>query len=179
MYHWERLGNTRTLCSSLGLGRGWARCSLSVFKQLLLQELPLHTPAPDLTHSFVCPYTPSWAGPYLSLSLAASLGLPHYPSMSPSILTAATTAWHPSYSQHITWASFLQIYTCYSRHTFLQFCKLLILTVTCARNAAALTKRKQCWSAHLNLPNTPGPPQELGWQHSLVALCTFFFLFGD
>lgn len=62
------------------MGRGWemqelfrwvfAEVKPDVFKQRLLQELPQHSPAPDLTHSFMCPYTPSWAGPYLSLSLS-------------------------------------------------------------------------------------------------------------
>lgn len=52
-------------------------------------------PAPDLRHSLVCPYTPSWAGPSLSLScpvlfLAACLGLPHYLSMPPLPDTPAT-----------------------------------------------------------------------------------------
>lgn len=76
------------------MGRGWemqelfrwvfAEVKPDVFKQRLLQEVPQHLPAPDLTHSLVYPYWVHGPGldptcPCPSLSLAACLGLPHYP----------------------------------------------------------------------------------------------------
>lgn len=161
------------LFSYSGPGRGETRCSSSVFKQLLLQELPKHMPAPDLRYSLVPLQTKlgwTFPVPVLSCSWLPVWGSPITPQCHHCLTPQLPPA---QLASHITWHSFLYIYNCYSRNTFLQFSKLLTLTVTCVRNAAALTRREQCWSACLNVPTTPGVSQESVRQYSLVALCTF------
>lgn len=122
--------------------------------------MPLHT-------------KPSWTGPNLSLSLP--LSCPWLPvSGAPPLPFHATQHSHSCHhcltpqllpaqlAPHITWASFLQICNCCSRHTFL-----------CVENTQELCDpdchlckkcscfdRDQCWSACLNLPTTPGLSQE-------------------
>lgn len=166
----ERGWEIQELFSSLGLGRVEARCSLSVFEQLLLQELPQHPPAPDLTQ----PRMPSHTKLGWILPVPVPLPVLGYQSGAlpspPSTPTAATTDIPAQLAPHITWASILQIYNCYSRHTFLQFSKLIDPDSPLCKKCRYFDKERAVLKCLPEPPHHPWTFPEPVWEYSLVTL---------